>query len=100
MLWSFTLMLVLALVLLIPILAIVLDSGVGRALASRLERDRIPSGADTSGEKLHYLEAEVERLSGEVHRLTEESDFLHKLLTEGSDGGGADPKLPPGERPG
>jgi len=87
------------LVLLIPILAIVLDSQVGRALASRLERGRVPSGDDTDVERLQYLETEMERLSGEVTRLAEESDFLHRLLTEGSHGSGEGPRLPPGEQP-
>lgn len=100
MLWSFTIAIVVALVLLIPILAIVLDSQLGRALASRLERERLPAGSEASSERMQNLETELERLSGEVDRLAEESDFLHKLLTERSEGGGADPKLPPGERPG
>jgi hypothetical protein len=86
------------LILLIPILAIVLDSQVGRALASRLERGRVPSGDDIDKERIQYLEAELERLTGEVSRLSEESDFLHRLLTEGRGGDEGDP--PPGQRDG
>ena len=82
--------LIVLLILLIPLLAIILDSRFGQALAARLERERLGSGADDVGaERLAYLEGEVDRLSGEVARLSEESEFLHKLLTEkaGGDGG-------------
>ncbi len=48
------------LVLLIPILAIVLDSPVGRALAGRMERRGLSStGEDVTSERLSYLEGEV-----------------------------------------
>ena len=70
------------LVLLIPILAIVLDSRVGHALAARLEGRQLAAGDDIPGDRLKYLEGEVERLSQEVERLGEESDFLHNLLVE------------------
>lgn len=69
-------------VLLIPLLAVVLDSQVGEALAHRLEgRDPGPA-RDRLTERIRYLEGEVERLSAEVQRLDEESEFLHKLLAE------------------
>lgn len=87
------------LVLLIPILAIVLDSQLGRALAARLEGRRIGEGDELLGERIAYLEGEVDRLNSEIHRLTEESDFLHKLLTERSSAHDEDPAPPPGERP-
>lgn len=70
------------LVLLIPILAIVLDSRVGHALAARLEGKQLVAGDDVPGDRLKYLEGEIERLSTEVDRLGEESDFLHNLLAE------------------
>lgn len=83
--------LIVLLILLIPLLAIVLDSRVGQALAARLERDRLGSGTEGAGsERLAYLEGEVDRLSGEITRLSEESEFLHKLLTEKA-GGPDDP---------
>jgi hypothetical protein len=69
-------------ILLIPILAIVLDSQLGRALAARLERRGIAEPNDVMAERLGYLEGEVERMSGELSRLQEESQFLHRLLTE------------------
>lgn len=86
--------LIILLVLLIPILAIVLDSQVGRALASRLERRGLGQPDDLLQERLMYLEGEVERLSKEVGRLDDESQFLQQLLEKRPGGGGA---LPPGD---
>jgi hypothetical protein len=82
------------LVLLIPILAIVLDSQVGRALASRLERKGLGQPDDLLQERLVYLEGEVERLAKEVGRLDDESQFLQQLLEKRSGTSGA---LPPGD---
>ncbi|MFO8172941.1 MAG: hypothetical protein ACQET1_01690 [Gemmatimonadota bacterium] len=82
------------LVLLIPILAIVLDSQVGRALASRLERRGLGQSDDLLQERLMDLEGEVERLSREVGRLDDQSQFLQKLL---EDRPGNREALPPGE---
>ena len=70
------------LVLLIPILSIVLDSQVGKALATRLERRGLGDGDHIADERIALLESETERLSSEVDRLSEESRFLHRLLTE------------------
>jgi hypothetical protein len=72
--------LIVVLVLLIPILSIVLDSQVGRALAARLERREIGPAGDLLADRLAYLEGEVERLSGEVRRLEEEGRFVQELL--------------------
>ena len=89
--------LILVLVLLIPILAIVLDSPVGRALAGRMEGRGLSSGADkVTSERLSYLEGEVERLTTEMRRLEEESQFLNNLLTDRS----ASQALPPGDQNG
>jgi hypothetical protein len=85
---------ILVLVLLIPILAIVLDSQLGRALASRLERRSLGEPDGLMGERVGYLEGEVERLSQELVRLEEESRFLHQLLEERHGGAEA---LPPGD---
>ena len=82
------------LVLLIPILAIVLDSPVGRALSGRMERRGLPAESDdVTSERLAYLEGEVERLNTEVRKLEEESQFLNKLLTDRP----ASHVLPPGD---
>ena len=85
---------ILFLALMIPILAIVLDSQVGRALASRLERKSLGHPEELTGERLGYLEGEVERLSQDLVRLEEESRFLQQLLDERPSGAGA---LPPGD---
>ena len=76
------LQLILILVVLIPLMAIVLDSQVGRALASRLERRGLGEPQDLMAERMAYLEGEVERLTGEIGRIGEESQFLHQLLAE------------------
>ncbi len=70
------------LVLLIPILAIVLDSPVGRALAGRLERKGLGEPPDMMAERMAFLEGELERLTTEVRKLDDESQFMHELLTE------------------
>ena len=89
--------LIFILVLLIPILAIVLDSPMGRALAGRMERRGLSStGEDVTSERLSYLEGEVERLTTEVRKLEEESQFLNKLLTDRP----ASRVLPPGDQSG
>ena len=89
--------LIFLLVLMIPILAIVLDSPVGRALARRLEGQGLSSGADkVTSERLSYLEGEVERLTTEVRKLEEESQFLNNLLTDRP----ASQMLPPGDQNG
>lgn len=85
-------LIVLLVALMIPLTAVVLDSQVGRALAARLERDRELGGGDGAHRRLSALEAEVERLSGEVQRLDEESTFLHRLLEQKRAPG----SLPPG----
>lgn len=87
--------LILLLVVLIPLMAILLDSQVGRALASRLERRGLDGPPDLMAERVAFLEGEVERLSSEVSRLSEEGQFVHKLLTERRPEPGA--ALPPGD---
>ena len=87
--------LVVVLILLIPILAIVLDSQLGRALAARLERREIGPTGELLVDRLTFLEGEVERLAAEVRRLDEEGRFLHDLLEKR---GGERPALSDGER--
>lgn len=75
--------LVLVLGLLIPILAIVLDSPVGRALADRLSFE---GRDDETDRRLEALEAEVRYLTETLESLQEETEFLRSLV-EGDDGG-------------
>ncbi len=89
------LQLILILVVLIPLLAIVLDSSVGRALASRLERRSLDGPSDLMAERITFLEGEMERLTSEMERLDEESQFVTRLLSERSESYGA--ALPPGD---
>jgi hypothetical protein len=84
-------LIVLLVALMIPLVAVILDSQVGRAIAGRLERDR---GESLSERRIATLEGEVDRLARELQRLDEESVFLHKLLEEKR----APDALPPGDR--
>jgi hypothetical protein len=86
--------LILVLVVMIPLVAIVLDSQLGRALASRLERRGLDGPPDLMAERVAFLEGELERVTSELSRLDEETEFLHKLLAERPDSGHA---LPPGD---
>jgi hypothetical protein len=70
---------VLLVALMIPLIAVILDSQVGRALAARLEGR---SGDSASERRLAALENEVDRIAREIQRLDEESAFLHRLLEE------------------
>mgnify|MGYP006312516557 CR=1 FL=1 len=73
--------LVVLVIMLIPLSAIVLDSRLGQALASRLERGEGPGGApEITQERIAFLEGEVERLGAELLRLEEESRFMQDLL--------------------
>jgi hypothetical protein len=78
----------LILVMLIPLAAVILDSKVGQALARRIE------GGAPDNARLQLLEGEVERLSGELEQLREESQFVARLLEERNH---EDTGLPPGE---
>lgn len=93
-------LIVLLVALMIPLIAVVLDSQFGRALAARLERG---TGDDSlANRRLASLEGEVDRLSRELQRLNEESEFLHKLLDRPRTQGTLPPPDPdrvtPGER--
>jgi hypothetical protein len=71
--------------LLIPeILSTVLDSRLGRAMAARIEGRGHAGDAGAVSERIRYLEAEIDRLSADVERLTEESEFFQRLLSDRS----------------
>jgi hypothetical protein len=81
--WVITLILLLA--LLIPIMGIVIDSPIGRALARRLEGpQQIPPGLDELAKKVDLLEAEVDDLNRSVQALQDENAFLQRLLADPS----------------
>jgi hypothetical protein len=74
-------LLVLLVALMIPIVGIVIDSPIGRALARRLEGpEQIPPALAELAKKVELLEAEVDDLTRAVKSLQEESEFLHQLL--------------------
>jgi len=77
--------LILLVALLIPIIGIVVDSPIGRALARRLEGPQAtpPALADLA-KKVELLEAEVDDLMRSVQGLQDENAFLQRLLEDQS----------------
>ena len=74
-------LLVLLVALMIPIVGIVIDSPIGRALARRLEGpEQAPPGLRELAKKVELLEAEVDDLTRAVKGLEEENQFLQRLL--------------------
>jgi hypothetical protein len=73
--------LILLVALLIPIMGIVVDSPIGRALARRLEGPQAaPPGLAELAKKVDLLEAEVDDLTRSVQTLQDENVFLQRLL--------------------
>ena len=75
--------LILLVALLIPIMGLVVDSPIGRALARRLEGPQAtpPALADLA-KKVELLEAEVDDLMRSVQALQDENAFLQRLLED------------------
>jgi hypothetical protein len=73
--------LILLVALLIPIMGIVIDSPIGRALARRLEgpAQATPALVDLA-KKVELLEAELDDLARSVQTLQDENAFLQRLL--------------------
>lgn len=75
--------LVLLVALLIPILGIVVDSPIGRALARRLEGpQQLPPDVAALAKRVELLEAEIDDLNRSVQTLQDESAFLQRLLAD------------------
>jgi uncharacterized SAM-binding protein YcdF (DUF218 family) len=73
--------LLLLVALLIPIMGIMVDSPIGRALARRLEGPQeIPPALSELAKKVELLEAEVDDLTRSVQTLQDENLFLQRLL--------------------
>jgi hypothetical protein len=73
--------LILLVALLIPIMGIVVDSPIGRALARRLEGpQQAPPALTDLAKKVELLEAEVDDLARSVQTLQDENAFLQRLL--------------------
>jgi len=81
--WVIVLILLLA--LLVPIMSIVVDSPIGRAVARRLEGPQnVPPGLEDLAKKVDLLEAEVDDLNRSVQALQDENAFLQRLLADPS----------------
>jgi peptidoglycan hydrolase CwlO-like protein len=77
--------LILLVALLIPIMGIVVDSPIGRALARRLEGPQASPPAVTDlAKKVELLEADVDDLMRSVQALQDENAFLQQLLRDPS----------------
>ena len=88
--------LILIVALLIPIIGIVVDSPIGRALARRLEGpQQVPPALSDLAKKVELLEAEVDDLARSVQTLQDENAFLQRLLEDSSQRA----TLPPPPRP-
>ena len=75
--------LILIVALLIPIIGIVVDSPIGRALARRLEGPQAtPPVLAELAKKVDLLEAEVDDLMRSVQMLQDENAFLQRLLED------------------
>lgn len=84
--------LILLVALLIPIVGIVIDSPIGRAMARRLEGpEAVPQDLQDLGKKVELLELEVDDLNRAVDQLREENAFMQRLLEEPA----SRPTLPP-----
>jgi hypothetical protein len=81
---------VLIIALCIPILAILVDSPIGRAVADRLGRPPSMPPSSPSGDleelrrRMELLEGDVEILQHTVTHLREENQFLQQLLEDGT----------------
>lgn len=81
--------------LMIPIMGLVIDSPIGRAIARRLEGPQeVPSNLADLARKVEALESEVEDLQRNVQTLQEENQFFQRLLEENPR-----PTLPPPPKP-
>ena len=88
--------LILIVALLIPIIGIVVDSPIGRALARRLEGpQQVPPALSDLAKKVELLEAEVDDLARSVQTLQDENAFLQRLLEDSP----SRAPLPPPPRP-
>ena len=88
--------LILLVALLIPIMGIVVDSPIGRALARRLEGPQAsPPAVAELAKKVELLEADVDDLMRSVQVLQDENAFLQRLLEDPSQR----PTLPPTKNP-
>lgn len=83
--------------LMIPVVGILVDSPIGRALARRLGgEEQVPPDLAALVRKVDLLEGDVDDLSRSVEQLREENLFLQRLL---EDQPPQRPTLPPADIP-
>jgi hypothetical protein len=69
--------------LMIPVVVVLVDSPIGRAIARRLEGpEATPPALAELAKKVEVLETEVDELTRSVDSLREENRFLQKLIEE------------------
>lgn len=75
---------ILLVALLIPIMGILIDSPIGRALGRRIEGPESQVAAPVADlvKRLEVVESEVDELGAKVRELQEENQFLQRLLEE------------------
>lgn len=89
--------LIIIVALMIPLMGILVDSPIGRAVARRLEGgEPVPPDLAALTQKVDLLEGEVEELGRSVGQLREENQFLQRLLEDQSS---QRQKLPPARDP-
>jgi hypothetical protein len=85
--------LVILVMLMIPLLAIVIDSEFGRAFGRRISADEVADAEELTG-RIDQLEGEVRYLTESLQEVREETGFLRSLLGEEPTGSRG---LPPGD---
>ena len=85
-------LMVVILILMIPLLAIVIDSQIGQALARRIAREPPPGELEA---RVDALEGELKYLGESVESLRDEAVFIRSLVEGRSEPEAA---LPPGEQ--
>jgi hypothetical protein len=88
--------LILLIALMIPIMGMIIDSPIGRALARRLEGpEAAPPNLAELAREVELLRGEVDDLQRSVQALQEENQFLQRLLEDKP----ASTALPPSKKP-
>jgi hypothetical protein len=87
---------ILLLVLLVPLIGLIIDSPIGRAIARRIEADAAtPPDVAELQRKVDLLEGEVEDLQRTVESLRDEQAFIQRLVEDPP----TRPPLPPSPHP-
>jgi hypothetical protein len=88
--------LILLVAVMVPVLTILLDSPIGRAIARRMEGpENTPPGVLDLAKRVELLESEVDDLTRAVEGLKDENAFLQRLLEDTA----SRPSLPPRSSP-